>query len=88
MNKIPTPSHHTPQPLDPQVSVPAPPGTGNLPVGDVIVRRADSGYGIFNYRGEPVLEAPLRTSAEAARLAEEIVSPWHGRVRLDEPFGH
>lgn len=53
-----------------------------LPVGDVLVRQDDAGYGIFNYRGEPVLDAPLHTMAEATRLATEIVSPWRGRVRL------
>lgn len=60
-----------------------------LPVGDVLVRPEATGYGIFNYRGEPVLEAPVRTSTEAARLAAEIVAPWHGRVRVVDPIlGH
>lgn len=57
-----------------------------LPVGDVIVRPDATGYGIFNYRGEPVLDAPVRTSGEAARLAAEIVSPWHGRVRIADAW--
>ena len=56
----------------------------NLAVGDVLVRRDEPGYGIFNYRGESVLELPVPTSAEAARLAAEIVSPWGGRVRIDD----
>ena len=60
------------------------PGIGAVSVGDVLIRRDESGYGIFNYRGERVLELPLRTPAEAVRLAAEIVSPWHGRVRIDE----
>ena len=59
-------------------------GVGAVSVGDVLIRRVESGYGIFNYRGERVLELPLRTPAEAARLAAEIVSPWQGRVRIDE----
>jgi hypothetical protein len=52
-------------------------------VGDVVVRRVDTGFGIFNYRGERVLDLPMRTVREAERLAAEIVSPWHGRVRVD-----
>jgi len=52
-------------------------------VGDVVIRRHESGYGIFNYRGEQIIEATMRTSVEAERLAAEIVSPWQGRVRLD-----
>ena len=54
-------------------------------MGDVYVRRDDPGFGIFNYRGEPVLESPVDTSAEAARLAREIVSPWQGHVVVDDP---
>ena len=54
-----------------------------VPVGDVVVRKDATGYGIFNYRGERVLDAPMRTSSEAERLAAEIVSPWQGRVRFD-----
>lgn len=78
---------------DPAAVTPGPAPTDaeaeSLPVGDVLVRQDASGYGIFNYRGEPVLEAPLRTAGEAARLAAEIVAPWHGRVRLADPvFGH
>lgn len=88
MNELRTTSHHTAPPLEPEVPAPASGGAGSLPVGDVLVRRDDTGYRIFNYRGEPVLEAPVRTSAEATRLAEEIVSPWHGRVRTDELPGH
>jgi hypothetical protein len=55
----------------------------SVPVGDVLISRDDLGYGIFNYRGERVLDLPLRSSAEAARLAEEIVAPWHGHVCMD-----
>jgi hypothetical protein len=55
----------------------------DVPVGDVVVRRDDGGYGIFNYRGERVLDSPLRTAHDAERLAAEIVSPWKGRVRVD-----
>ena len=55
----------------------------DVPVGDVVVRRDDAGYGIFNYRGERVLDLPMRTAHEAERLAAEIVSPWKGRVRVD-----
>ena len=55
----------------------------DVPVGDVVVRRDDAGYGIFNYRGERVLDLPMRTANEAERLAAEIVSPWKGRVRVD-----
>lgn len=54
-----------------------------IPVGDVVVRRHESGYGIFNYRGEQIIDVTMRTSVEAERLAAEIVSPWQGRVRLD-----
>lgn len=57
----------------------------SLPVGDVVIRPDQAGFGIFNYRGEPVLEAPVGTSDEAARLAEEIVSPWQGNVVVDDP---
>ena len=85
--------HRTPS--QPFVPTPAPDALAphrqdsSLPVGDVLVRRDAAGYGIFNYRGEPVLEAPVKSPAEAARLAAEIVSPWHGRVRIDEPLlGH
>ena len=42
-----------------------------------------AGYGIFNYRGERVLDLPMRTANEAERLAAEIVSPWKGRVRVE-----
>lgn len=52
-------------------------------VGDVVVRRDESGFGIYNYRGERVLDLPMRTASEAERLAAEIVSPWHGRVSVD-----
>lgn len=52
-------------------------------VGDVVVRRDESGFGIYNYRGERVLDLPMRTVSEAERLAAEIVSPWHGHVRVD-----
>ncbi len=52
-------------------------------VGDVVVRRHESGYGLFNYRGEQIIDATMRTSVEAERLAAEIVSPWQGRVRID-----
>jgi hypothetical protein len=51
----------------------------------VLIRRDEAGYGIFNYRGERVLELPVRTSAEAERLAAEIVSPWRGHVCVDDP---
>ena len=78
----------TPVPASAGSTSPAPEGA-SLPVGDVLVRQEASGYGIFNYRGEPVLEAPLRTSSEATRLAAEIVAPWHGRVRIADPIlGH
>lgn len=43
------------------------------------------GFGIFNYRGERVLEDPLDSCDEAARLAREIVTPWQGRVLVDDP---
>ena len=68
-----------------QVPLPAaePQVSTTLAVGDVLIRRDDTGYGIFNYRGEPVLELPVRTADEAARLAAEIVAPWHGGVRVD-----
>lgn len=52
-------------------------------VGDVVVKRDESGFGIYNYRGERVLDLPMRTASEAERLAAEIVAPWHGRVRMD-----
>lgn len=55
----------------------------DVAVGDVVIRRLESGYGIFNYRGEQVLEMAIATSREAERLAAEIVSPWQGRVRVD-----
>ena len=55
----------------------------DVPVGDVIIRQDESGYGIFNYRGERILERPIRTVTEARRLAAEIVSPWQGRVHVD-----
>ena len=55
----------------------------DVAVGDVTIRREESGYGIFNYRGERVLEQPLRTASDAERLAAEIVSPWQGRVRFE-----
>ena len=54
-------------------------------VGDVYVCRDVTGFGIFNYRGEPVLDAPVDTSDEATRLAREIVSPWQGHVVVDDP---
>ena len=77
----------TPVPVNPGPTPPSPEGA--LPVGDVLVRQDAAGYGIFNYRGEPVIEAPLRTPGEAARLAAEIVAPWHGRVRIADPIlGH
>lgn len=76
---LPAPAGPTPPPLE----------GATLPVGDVLVRQEAAGYGIFNYRGEPVIEAPLRTPGEAARLAAEIVAPWHGRVRMADPLiGH
>lgn len=56
----------------------------DIPVGDVVIRRDESGYGIFNYRGERILERPIRTASEAERLAAQIVAPWQGRVRFDE----
>lgn len=89
-------SHHTisdsplptPESVDAGSYAPAPEAS-SLPVGDVLVRQHAAGYGIFNYRGEPVVDAPLRTAAEAARLAAEIVAPWHGRVRIaDASRGH
>ena len=55
----------------------------DVPVGDVVVRPGDGGYGIFNYRGERILEQSFRTLTEAERLAAEIVAPWEGRVRVD-----
>ena len=55
----------------------------DVPVGDVVIRRDEAGYGIFNYRGERVLDMPMRTPGEAERLAAEIVAPWQGRVRFD-----
>ena len=55
----------------------------DVAVGDVVIRREESGYGIFNYRGERVLDQPMRTAGEAERLAAEIVAPWQGRVRFD-----
>jgi hypothetical protein len=55
----------------------------SVPVGDVVIRRDEAGYGIFNYRGERVLDFPMRTAGEAERLAAEIVAPWQGRVRVD-----
>jgi hypothetical protein len=55
----------------------------DVPVGDVVVRQDESGYGIFNYRGERILERALATVAEAQRLAADIVSPWQGRVHID-----
>jgi len=55
----------------------------DVPVGDVVVRRDESGYAIFNYRGERILDRPIGTEREAARLAAEIVAPWQGRVRFD-----
>jgi hypothetical protein len=57
--------------------------SADVPVGDVVIRKDDAGYGIFNYRGERILDAPMRTSIEAERLAEEIVAPWKGRVRFE-----
>lgn len=55
----------------------------NVAVGDVVIRRHDSGFAIFNYRGERVLDVTFRTTHEAERLAAEIVSPWQGSVRVD-----
>ena len=55
----------------------------DVQVGDVVIRRDESGYAIFNYRGERILERPIRTANEAERLAAEIVAPWQGRVRFD-----
>jgi len=73
----------------PAGSVTSPREEPTLPVGDVLVRPDATGYSIFNYRGEPVIDVPLRTSGEAVRLAAEIVAPWHGRVRiLDAALGH
>lgn len=80
--------HQTPDPADAGSPTPSP-EDASLPVGDVLVRQDAAGFGIFNYRGEPVIEAPLRTAGEAARLAAEIVAPWHGRVRMADPLlGH
>ncbi len=53
-----------------------------VPVGDVLIRRDEMAYGIFNYRGERVLERSVGTPAEAERIAAEIVAPWHGGVRV------
>jgi hypothetical protein len=63
------------------------PGRPDVPLvaGDVCVRRDGAGFGIFNYRGERVLEGPVDSCAEAARLAREIVTPWQGRVLVDDP---
>ena len=55
----------------------------DVPVGDVVIRQEESGYAIFNYRGDRVLDRPIRTASEAQRLAAEIVSPWQGRVHFD-----
>jgi len=57
--------------------------SADVAVGDVVIRRDESGYGIFNYRGERVLDQPMLTAGEAERLAEVIVAPWQGRVRFD-----
>ena len=56
-----------------------------LHAGDVCVKRGDDGFGIFNYRGERVIDKPVPTCAEAVRLAREIVTPWNGRVVVDDP---
>ena len=57
--------------------------SADVSVGDVVIRREESGYGIFNYRGERVLDQPMLTAGDAERLATQIVAPWHGRVRFD-----
>lgn len=56
----------------------------DIPVGDVLIRRDESGYTIVNYRRERIYDRPLRTASEAERLAAEIVAPWQGRVRFDK----
>ncbi|HTV00669.1 MAG TPA: hypothetical protein VMF13_09040 [Luteitalea sp.] len=60
-------------------------GRDEVAVGDVYVCRDVTGFGIFNYRGEPVLDEPVGSPDEAARLAREIVSPWQGHVVVDDP---
>ena len=55
----------------------------DVPVGDVVIRKDESGYGIFNYRGERVLDRAIGSVTDAQRLAAEIVSPWQGRVHVD-----
>ena len=70
-----------------QADTDPPTAAAGIPVGDVVVRRDAAGYGIFNYRGEPVLELPVDSPDEATRLAAEIVAPWHGRVRIDPSVG-
>jgi hypothetical protein len=77
-----TPEPHVQSPREPECAA-SPAST--LLVGDVCVRRDDTGFGIFNYRGERVLEEPVDSCAEAARLAREIVAPWQGRVLVDDP---
>ena len=54
----------------------------DVPVGDVVIRKEETGYGIYNYRGERVLERAIGTATEAQRLADDIVSPWQGRVHI------
>lgn len=89
MNELPTHPDHRRTRIEPDAVTPVPRTAHTLPVGDVVIRPDASGYGIFNYRGEPVLEAPVSSPSEAARLAAEIVSPWHGRVRMDDALlGH
>lgn len=77
--RIPSPSQGASAPG----AEPLPAESAAVAVGDVVIRRDASGFGIFNFRGEPVLDCSMRTSGEAERLAAEIVSPWHGRVRVD-----
>jgi hypothetical protein len=82
LSPVSTHQQHVEDPREPGCAAsPAP----TLLVGDVCVRRDDTGFGIFNYRGERVLEEPVDSCAEAARLAREIVMPWQGRVLVDDP---
>ena len=55
----------------------------DVQVGDVVIRPDDAGYGIFNYRGDRILDRSFSTATEAERVATDIVAPWEGRVRLD-----
>jgi hypothetical protein len=82
LSPAPTPRLHADARREPESA-----GSIEIPLlaGDVCVRRDDTGFGIFNYRGERVLEGPVESCAEAARLAREIVTPWQGRVLVDDP---